>query len=90
MDRTFQTAVMEYIQSCDIFPEFCMQLFLDKAIQILHSTPDAHRIGFMDSTGNLIRITKARASWYKKIQNYCLHIFNCLIRIMISRSNNLY
>ena len=61
---------MEYIQSCDIFPEFCMQLFLDKAIQILHTIPDEHRIGFMDSTGNLTRITKARAAWYNKIQNY--------------------
>ena len=70
MSRTFQTAEMAYIQSCDIFPEFCMHLFLDKAIQIMHIIPDAHRIGFMDSTGNLTRITKNREYWYKKIQNY--------------------
>ena len=70
MGRTFQTAEMYYIQSSEIFPDFCMQLFLDKAFQILHSIPDAHRIGFMDSTGNLTRITKARSSWYQKIQNY--------------------
>ena len=47
-----------------------MQLFLDNAIQILYSMPDTHGIGFMDSTENLTRITKARASWYKKNQNY--------------------
>ena len=61
---------MGYIQSCDIFPEFCLQLFLEKAINILHSIPEEHRIGFMDSTGNLTRITKRRAEWYQKIQNY--------------------
>ena len=55
--RGYQAADMDYIQSCDVFPEFCMLLFLDKAIKVLHSIPDEHRIGFMDSTGNLTRIS---------------------------------
>lgn len=68
--RSNQNCEMNYVQSCDIFPQFNMQLFLDQAIKILKSIPEEHRIGFLDSTGNLCRITKLQASWYNKIQNY--------------------
>ena len=58
-----------YVQGLDIYPEFCLQLYLDKAVQLLHKIPFNHRIDFMDSSGCLVKIDKCKASWYKKIQN---------------------
>ena len=61
---------MSYLRELSIFPQFTMQLFLDEAIKILHSIPEEHRIGFLDSTGRLCRIPKSIAPWYKKLFNY--------------------
>ncbi len=68
--RSYNNCEMDYVQSCDIFPQLCMQLYLDKAITILESIPAEHRIGFIDSTGNICKLNKLKASWYQKIQNY--------------------
>ncbi len=60
--RSFENCEMDYVQSCDIFPQLCIQLYLDKAISILHNIPEEHRIGFMDSTGkyNIIKLSYLR------------------------------
>ena len=70
ISRTFTSTNTAYVQGMEIYPEFCLQLYLDKAIQLLHKIPFNHRIAFMDSTGCLVKIDKCKASWYKKIQNY--------------------
>jgi hypothetical protein len=97
--RSYHNCDFDYVKSCDVFPEINMHLYLDQSIKILHDIPEQHRISFMDSTGGLCHITKTRASWYQKIQNYFFltkdlrnhnteKFMSLLINEMISSSHN--
>ena len=59
-----------YVRRIITFPQLCIQLFVDKALDILHSIPQDNRIALMDSTGRLVKIPKYKASWIKRIINY--------------------
>ena len=59
-----------FVRSFSIFPQFSVNMFLDKALDILHSIPAEHRIQFMDSSGRLVNIPKYKCSYFNRIMNY--------------------
>ena len=70
ISRTFESSNTSYAQGMDIYLEFCFQLYLDKAVQLLHKIPFNHSNGSISSSGCLVKIDKCKASWHNKIQNY--------------------
>ena len=45
---TFQSSYTYYLQGMEIYPEFCLQFYLDKAVQLLKKIPLNYMISFMD------------------------------------------